>query len=81
MKTTTHTTPQEEYDNKVKKLMSQYGGNNGLEELVKEFIDLKMAARFFEQELGSKLQEGELTIEEVEAQEEVIWNEVMEIKQ
>ena len=80
MKTTTHTTPQEEYDNKVKKLKYQYEGEGGLEELVREFIDLKLAARFFEQELGSKLQEGELTIEEVEAQEEVIWNEVMKIK-
>jgi len=80
MKTTTHTTPQEEYNNRVKKLKCQYGGEGGLEKLVREFIDLQMAAKFFEQELGSKLQEGELTIEEVEAQEEVIWNEVMKIK-
>ena len=80
MKTTTHTTPQEEYDNRVNKLKYQYEGEGGLEELVREFIDLQLAARFFEQELGSKLQEGELTIEEVEAQEEVIWNEVMKIK-
>tara|TARA_R110001592_G_scaffold53498_1_gene164000 strand:- start:707 stop:919 length:213 start_codon:yes stop_codon:yes gene_type:complete len=64
------------FDKKVKQLVNEMQMEGGLKILAEMYVKLQLESKFFELELGSRYQEGEITLEQLQKEETKIFNEI-----